>query len=166
MVVLAPHACTRKNLLATKATPAARVAAKAAMPIVTRRAGDGAAMLRVVGKAMQFFAPQAKRALAACFLHLPVDQRTQPHDDGDVAQLTIAVEAVGSGIVIAPALQVYWDTTVGALKALIEGRCVPGSSGAIRVFVGHGGEELANDLQSVRAAAVADFATGNIVAPV
>ena len=157
---LAPAtAPTRKKPLATKATPAAGAAAKAAVPTVTRRAGDGAAMLRVLGKAMQFFAPQAKRALAACFLHLPVDQRTPPHDDGDAAQLTISVEAVGSGIVIAPALQVYRDTTVGALKALIEGRCVPGSSGAIRVFVGHGGEELANDLQSVRAAAVADGAT-------
>jgi hypothetical protein len=115
-----------------KATPAASAAA---VPTIARRADDGAAMLRVVGKAMQFFAPQAKWALAACFLPLPVNQRTPPHDDGNAAQLTISVEAVGSGIVIVPALQVYRDTTVGALKALIEGRCVPVSSGAIRVFV-------------------------------
>jgi hypothetical protein len=88
-----------------------------------------------------------------------VNQRTPPHDDGYAAQLTISVEAVGSGVVIVPAVQVFRDSTVGALKALIEGRCVPVSSGAIRVFVGHGGEELADDLQSVRAAAVADGAT-------
>jgi hypothetical protein len=139
-----------------KATPAASAAA---VPTIACRADDGAAMLRVVGKAMQFFAPQAKWALAACFLPLPVNQRTPPHDDGNAAQLTISVEAVASGIVIVPSLQVYRDTTVGALKALIEGRCVSVSSGAIRVFVGHGGEELADDLQSVRAAAVADGAT-------
>jgi hypothetical protein len=166
-----------------KAMPAVGAAAKAAVPTIARRAGDGAAMLRVLDKAMQFFAPQAKRALAACFLHLPVDQeeddddddeeaeddeeadddeRTPLHDDGYAVQLTISVEAVGSGIVIVPALQVDQDTTVGALKALIEGRCVPVSSWDIRLFVGHGGEELielADDLQSLRAAAVADGAT-------
>jgi hypothetical protein len=143
-----------------EAKAAAKPAASAAaVPTIARRAGDGAAMLRVVGKAMHFFAPQAKRALAACFLPLPVSQRTLPYDDGYPAQLTISVEAVGSGIVIVPALQVYQDTTVGALKALIEARCVPVPSGAIRVFVGHGGEELADDLQSVCAATVADGAT-------
>jgi hypothetical protein len=150
---------TPRVATASEATPAAGATAKAAVPTVARRAGDGAAMLRVVGKAMQFFAPQAKWALAACFLPLPVNQRTPPHDDGYAAQLTISVEAVGSGLVIVPALQVNRDTTVGVLKALIEGRCVPVSSGAIRVFVGHGGEELADDLQSMRAAAVADGAT-------
>ena len=100
---------------------------------------------------MQFWAPQAKRALAACFFHLP---RSAPHDDGDAAHLTIQVEAVGSGIVILPALQVTWDTTVAALKARIQG-----CRGGIRLFAGHGGKELADDLQSVRAAGVAHGAT-------
>jgi len=112
-------------------------------------------VLRVVSKAMQLWAPQAKRALAACFFHLPVDPRPAPHEDGDAAaHLTIQVEAVGSGIVILPALQVTWDTTVAALKARIQG-----CRGGIRLFAGHGGKELADDLQSVRVAGVAHGAT-------
>jgi hypothetical protein len=103
---------------------------------------------------MQLWAPQAKRALAACFFHLPVDPRPAPHEDGDAAHLTIQVEAVGSGTVILPALQVSWDTTVAALKARIQG-----CPGGIRLFAGHGGKELADDLQSVRAAGVAHGAT-------
>ncbi len=118
------------------------------------RAVDRAAVVRVVSKALQVWAPQAKRALAACFFHLPVDPRPAPHEDGDAAHLTIQVEAVGSGIVVLPALQVHWDTTVAALKARIQG-----CRGGIRLFAGHGGKELADDLQSVRAAGVAHGAT-------
>jgi hypothetical protein len=88
-----------------------------------------------------------------------VDPRPAPHEDGDAAHLTIKVEAVGSGKVILPALQVNWDTTVAALKARIQGRRVPVSLGGIRLFAGHGGKELADDLQSVRAAGVARGAT-------
>jgi hypothetical protein len=103
---------------------------------------------------MQPWAPQAKRALAACFFHLLLDPRAAPHEDGDAAHLTIQVEAVGSGTVILPALQVTWDTTVAALKARIQG-----CRGGIRLFAGHGGKELADDLQSLRAAGVAHGAT-------
>jgi hypothetical protein len=136
-------------------------AAEPAVIITARRAANGAALLRVVAQAMQFFCPQAKLALAACFLHLPrVDAGTQPDDESDAAQLTLSVEAVGSGSVIVPALRVDGGTTVGALKALIDGRYLPASPGTIRLFVGHGGEELADDMQPIRAAAaVADGAT-------
>ena len=111
----------------------------------------------MVSKAMQFWAPQAKRALVACFFRPPVDPRPAPHEDA--AHLTIKVEAYGSGIVILPALQVNRDTTVAALKARIQGCRVPVSLRGIRLFADHGGKELADDLQSVRAAGVADGAT-------
>ncbi len=148
---------TQKTPMAAEATPAAGAAAKAVLPTAACRAGDHrAAMLRVVVKAMQFWAPQAKRALGECFVHLPVNP---PHDDPDATQLTISVEAVGSGTVLVPALKVSWDTTVGRLKAFIQAACAPVSQGDIRLFVGHGGEELTNDLQSVRTAAVPCSAT-------
>ena len=121
------------------------------------RAGDRAAVLRVISKAMQFWAPQAKWALAACLFRPPVDPRPAPHEDA--AHLTVKVEAVGSGFVILPTLQVNRDTTVAALKARVQESRVPVSLGAIRLFAGQGGKELANDLQSVRAAGVADGAT-------
>ena len=126
--------------------------------VVAHSAGGSAALLRLIGKGMQFHAPQAKRALAACLLDPPVERRTQPGGDNTTAAqvLTISVEAFGSGVVIVPALQVDRDVTVSALKARIAKRCV--SSGAIRLFVGHGGEELAVDARSLRTLAVPDGA--------
>jgi hypothetical protein len=121
-------------------------------------AGDRAAVLRVVSKAMQFWAPKATWALAACFFCPPLDSRPAPHKDA--AHLSITVEAFGSGSVILPALQVKRETTIAGLKARIIGCQV---LGGIRIFAGHGGKELADDLQSVRAAGVEDGATLVIV---
>ena len=108
---------------------------------------------------MQFWAPQAKRALAACLLDLSVDQEARAPNDGVAALLTVSVEAVCAGTHIVPALQVDPDMHVGALKALIEGRCVPVSAWGIRLLAGQGGAELIDDQMSVRAAGVADGAT-------
>lgn len=93
-----------------------------------------AALVRVVGTSMQFFVPAAKRALAAC-LYQCGHHAVAPKE----RKWTISVEAVGSGAVLASALQVDPDDTVGALRAQISGLR---NVADVRLFVGHGGAEL------------------------
>jgi hypothetical protein len=154
---------------AAAAAAADEAAAELERVIGARRSADRAGLLRVVSsKAMDFFAPLAKRALGSCLLQLlpavdPCTATQTGNNNISIAkkQWTISVEAAGSGLVLVPALQVdqwQYTTTVGDLKALVEQRCgVP--AGSIRLFLGHGGKELGVDLQRVRAAGVADGAT-------
>ena len=119
------------------------------------------ALLRVVGKGMGFFAPQAKRALAACVLVLPME----PIEPGNDGLLTLSVEAFGSGKVIAPALRVDPDTTIGALRITVAKLCGVSTTRRIRLLVGHGGAEMKAeaDALSLGAFAVADDATVVVV---
>jgi hypothetical protein len=126
----------------------------------TRRGFQGirTALLRVMVTRMQFFAPQAKRALAACVCGLPEEGRAQQQPQ---PWLTISVEAVGSGKVLVPALQVDRDATIGALRASIFARLSLPTPGTIRLLTGHGGVELAveYDAMPLEASAVADGGT-------
>jgi hypothetical protein len=87
---------------------------------------------------------------------------TADHDS-----LHISVEAVGSGVVLVPALSVRRDTTVGELKLLLLRRAAaatttittvvdaveptaPPMAVALRLFAGHGGAELCGDERSLR----------------
>jgi hypothetical protein len=59
---------------------------------------------------------------------------------------TVTVEAVGSGVVLAPALQVDRHSTVGALRATIVGL----RNACVRLFAGHGGAEIDEQADAVR----------------
>jgi hypothetical protein len=114
------------------------------------------ALLRVMGKEMQSFAPQGKRALAACILVLP-----EPEPDPPDNLWTLSVEAVGAGTVIAPALRVDPDSTIDALRTTVANLCVVSTLRRIRLLVGHGGPEMdaSDDALALRASAVTDGAT-------
>jgi hypothetical protein len=138
----------------------------AAVVIAARRSGqDGEAMLRVLTKTMTFIAPKAKFALALC-LPRPPAAAAAVTVAAAPSSVTVSVEAVGSGVVVVAALQVDQDATVGALRALVEKRAAAAAvheafpeGDAIRLFVGHGGNELACNEQRLSAAAVVDGAT-------
>ena len=128
----------------------------AATSTVPHAATLSAGAVRVIAKVMDFHAPRAKRLLADCLVGAPVPR----HGGVTTHGLTVSVEAAGSGVVLVAALQVDPDATVIALKDLImrstQGR-VPPSDG-VRLFVGHGGAELAVNARPVRAYAVPDGA--------
>jgi hypothetical protein len=110
-----------------------------------------AALVRVIGRRMRVFAPAGKRALATCLL-----PRLIPEPSADHGRMwTVSVEAVGSGAVLVPALQIDRHGTVGALRARVAGTL------SVRLFVGHGGAELAkqDDAQSVADSGLWDGAT-------
>jgi hypothetical protein len=110
-----------------------------------------AALVRVIGRRMRVFAPAGKRALATCLL-----PRLIPEPSADHGRMwTVSVEAVGSGVVLVPALQIDRHGTVGALRARVAGTL------SVRLFVGHGGAELAkqDDAQSVADSGLWDGAT-------
>jgi hypothetical protein len=120
-----------------------------------------AAALRVIARRMDLWGPHAKRALVACLLVVPSTQNTPPHMPRQLLPVaphpttTVPVEAMGSGVVIVPALEFGRDTTVGDVKELLRERA---AAAGVRLFAGHGGRELCDDLQSMRAA-VSDGAT-------
>ena len=118
------------------------------------------ALLRVMGKEMQFFAPQSKRALAACVLVLPEPEPDPPHN-----LWTLSVEAVGSGTVIAPALRVDPDSTIAALRTTVANLCAVSTLLRIRLLVGQGGPEMDArvDALALRASAVTNGATVVVV---
>ncbi len=148
----------------------------------TAVAASRAVLHRVFARLIDFWAPRAKRALSACLV-IPAVQQHQLQsrlaaraDDATAAaidanhdrgrQLRVSVEAAGSGVVILPALSVDPHATVGGLKRLVvqswgTSTVVPPPTPpvTIRLFVGHGGEELLGDAVLLRAYAVEDGAT-------
>ena len=134
-----------------------------------------AALLRVMCKGMQFHAPLAKRALARACLQLGGAVASSAAADGAASantaaaraaaanRLTVSIEAVGSGVVIAAALQIDRNATVSELRQLLADRAHAKNNeavaGRIRLFVGQGGRELGDDWWSLGACGVADGAT-------
>ena len=111
------------------------------------------ALVRVICKRMRVSGPA--RALAAC-----LRQHTQqPHED---RMWTVSVEAVGSGAVLIPALQLDLASTVGALRAKIASF----KNGTdVRLFVGHGGPDLTEAAETrVSDSSLSDGATLVVVA--
>jgi hypothetical protein len=144
----------------------------------TGNAAHRAAVLRVLARCMRdLWAPRAKRALAECVLgtwyqpRSPDDQFAAAIGGGEgggapfaPSLMRIRVEAVGSGVVIAPALRVDRDATVAELKEELLRQVVVADSNdtaaaVLRLFAGHGGEELCDDERSLRAYAVAEGTT-------
>jgi hypothetical protein len=172
-------AATRSAISAAAAEVVAAAAAAVAhhaapqSPGVVIGANPRAALQRVFAWRMRdVWAPRAQAALAACLLgpgshrphrHHGANEQHEGRGGGgaDPRMLRVSVEAVGSGIVIAPALSVARDSTVGELKELLLTRAVVNapSAAAVRLFVGHGGPELCNDLLSLGASNVPDWAT-------
>jgi hypothetical protein len=90
-----------------------------------------AALVRVICRRVRVSG--SARALAACLY-------TQPtHKEEEDLTWTVSVEAVGSGAVLVPALQLDPASTVGALRANIASLK---NGTAVRLFVGQGGPEL------------------------
>jgi hypothetical protein len=96
------------------------------------------------------------RALAACLYQY----MQQPHNEDD-RMWTVSVEAVGSGTVLIPALQLDPASTVGALRARISD---VKNKAAVRLFVGHGGPELTEAAETcVSDSSLSDGATVVVV---
>ena len=113
-------------------------------------------MLRVIARRLGY-APLAKRLLAACLLG--PRQEVQQRDDA-AGEITVSVEAVGSGIIIIRALQVDPDDTVGSLRKAILSRSSSSQSLLeIKLFLGHGGAELSDNNVTLRDAGVLDRST-------
>jgi hypothetical protein len=91
-----------------------------------------AALVRVICRRVRVSG--SARALAACLY----TQQTHKEEEED-RMWTVSVEAVGSGAVLIPALQLDPASTVGALRAKIASFK---NGTAVRLFVGHGGPEL------------------------
>ena len=85
-------------------------------------------------RARQLLAPRAQQAFAACLGYCAGD------DWADSALWTVAVEAVGSGVVYAPALRIVPGETVGPLRSAVAATWP--QQGKVRLFAGHGGPEL------------------------
>jgi hypothetical protein len=138
---------------------------------------EAALLRRVIARGMGgLWAPHAKRALAVCLLgacglqkeyprqrQRQQQQPRQRHDVNHAATLSISVEAVGSGVVLVPTLSVSREVTVGELKRMLLDHAVAPHAAvappSIRLFAGHGGEELCDEDRSLSAYAVADGTT-------
>ena len=57
----------------------------------------------------------------------------------------VPVEAFGSGVVLHPGLPIGLDVTVRKLRRRLRGFACPPTTRTVRLFVGHGGEELADE---------------------
>lgn len=95
--------------------------------------GNKKSVVRVVGKWLTFHAPHSITLLATCLF----DARP-PSPPGGERTVRVAVEAVGSGTVVVPALEVGRKITVGALKAEIERFLIDAPLGALQLSLGHG----------------------------
>ena len=108
-----------------------------------------AAVVRVVGKGMRLFIPRAKQVLAACLLASNPGEgeeaeEEEVEEEKGQQRRTVTVEAVVSGLVLVPALQLDRDSTIGALRAAVAQACgIPAQT--VRLFAGHGGVELELD---------------------
>jgi hypothetical protein len=128
------------------------------------------ALTHFIACRMDFWAPRAKMALTACLLLGPQQEQHPNAVPADVAAaqlLCVSVEAAGSGVVVVPELRVHRDATVAELKEMLFKRGGGGggddgdvpTTTTVRLFLGHGGAELSDDQQSLRAYAVPEGAT-------
>lgn len=79
------------------------------------------------------------------------------HEQACVDPLLVAVEAFGSGVVLHAGLAVSAGTPVGDLRRLIMTTIsFPPRTRTVRLFVGHGGAELDNDVVFVAATPLMD----------
>lgn len=117
-------------------------------------------LARVFARSMNFWSPRAKHKLAA--LCGCVTNDIQPIDD---SVMTISIEAVGSGCVIIPAVAINDNFTFGQLKELIFEKDVQYRGNIIKLYSGHGGEELReNDLTPVSKSCVVNGTIITVVA--
>ena len=104
----------------------------------------------VIARKMDFHAPYAKALLGNMLGIGPSSPQNAPQENLDV--LTVQVEAVGSGKVIIPALELAPTTTVNEIKKKIFDRQ---ESETIKhfqsygLFIGHGGPELTDPYQQM-----------------
>ena len=105
----------------------------------------------VISRKMDFHAPYAKALLGNMLGIGPSSPQNTPQENLDV--LTVQVEAVGSGKVIIPALELASTTTVNEIKKKIFDRQ---ESETIKhfqsygLFIGHGGPELTDPYQQMK----------------
>jgi hypothetical protein len=123
-------------------------------PYLPATASYHAALVRVICRRVQVSG--TARVLAACLYQYT----QQPHNEDD-RMWTVSVEAVGSGTVLIPALQLDPASTVGALRARISD---VKNKAAVRLFVGHGGPELTEAAETcVSDSSLSDGATVVVV---
>jgi hypothetical protein len=111
-------------------------------------------MKLIMAKRFKYYCPWVNGLLAECLLGAP--RRVHQAAAQNANQVRVSVEAVGSGVIIIPALKVNSDDTVGSLREAILSR---GTSLGIRLFLGHGGEELSDNNVTLRDASVKDGST-------
>ena len=112
-------------------------------------------MLRVLSRGLNFFAPDAKKLLAASVLGEQPEAPQAAEENAN--QVRVSVENVGSGVVIIPALEINPDDKVGSLRR--EAILSRSPSLSRRLFLGHGGTELSDNNVTLRDAGVKDGST-------